>query len=376
MLVTAPYYGKIRLPGVEADGYVLSTGIGCLSELGASRVLGFSTHSVLNNIVSNKGPKEIKSFLINELTLSQTVMVTADCHQRNSEIKVYTAKTINTIARAYATAYLAGKLRKNQIHIGLHCAVLRNTLADVALEQIIYDGCGYRVPETLPERMERQWQDQEAFMNAVSLIQELGFNCSFPNQVATKKDIVDFLKVPAGTLNSFLQKHRDEIKPVRIDSATIRSMGGKAQRMNGYRIDDVVKIVCGMDTETGIAFRKKLFGDMASFVSPRVKTETEWRPFLAKIFEGLDPRFNHPVGNYRADCFVGKLMLVLECNGYDCHRRYDPEKEAEREKAISQKYKMVRFHHKVSVEALFNGILRAEVGSVVRLYDSEYLVKP
>jgi hypothetical protein len=44
-----------------------------------------------------------------------------------------------------------------------------------------------------------------------------------------------------------------------------------------------------------------------------------------------------------------------------------------REKLITQKYSLVRFHHKVSMEALFNGILQAKPGTTVRLYDLEQL---
>jgi len=65
---------------------------------------------------------------------------------------------------------------------------------------------------------------------------------------------------------------------------------------------------------------------------------------------------------------VGKLMLVLECNGY-CHRYYDATQEKEREKRIIQGYSLVRFHHKISLETLFNGILQAKPGTVIQLYD-------
>ena len=88
-MLTAEYYAKIQLLGFEIDGYVLSDGVACLSEVGASRLLGFDTHSVLNNLVSNKGPKEIKSLIGKDLTVSQTVLVTANGHRKNSSIKVY-----------------------------------------------------------------------------------------------------------------------------------------------------------------------------------------------------------------------------------------------------------------------------------------------
>ncbi|MDM8559826.1 hypothetical protein [Candidatus Parabeggiatoa sp. HSG14] len=67
-------------------------------------------------------------------------------------------------------------------------------------------------------------------------------------------------------------------------------------------------------------------------------------------------------------------MLVLECNGY-CHHYYDDKQEKAREKLITQKYSLVHFHHKVSLETLVNGILQAKSGAVIRLYDLEHLVQ-
>ncbi|MDM8566336.1 DUF559 domain-containing protein [Candidatus Halobeggiatoa sp. HSG11] len=86
-------------------------------------------------------------------------------------------------------------------------------------------------------------------------------------------------------------------------------------------------------------------------------------------------RFQHncTIGKYRVDFFVKDLMLVLECNGYDNHQNYDPIEEAQREKYLTRNYNIVRFHHKISLEALFNGILQAKLGKVVRLYDVEHI---
>jgi hypothetical protein len=55
-------------------------------------------------------------------------------------------------------------------------------------------------------------------------------------------------------------------------------------------------------------------------------------------------------------------------NGY-CHKFYDFNQEKARETFITQHYSLVRFHHKVSLETLFNGILQAKQGRVIQLYD-------
>jgi len=140
--------------------------------------------------------------------------------------------------------------------------------------------------------------------------------------------------------------------------------------MNGYHLDDVTKIALGMDSVIGIELKKQVFGQIGSFAKPETSTEVQWQKVLAKVFEGFDLHFNYPIGPYKVDFFVAKLMLVLECNGY-CHRYYDPTQEKAREKLITQKYSLVRFHHQVSLETLFNGILQAKPGTTVKLYDLE-----
>ena len=210
------------------------------------------------------------------------------------------------------------------------------------------------------------------YIDAIKLIQEVGFTCSINNKTATKKDIVKFLDIPESTLNSFLRKHKDDIRPIKLDLETIRSVGGKASRMNGYHLDDVPKIALGMDTIVGIELKKKMFGQIGSFMKPDTPAEIQWREVLSQVFKGFDLHYNYPIGKYKVDFFVGELMLVLECNGY-CHRYYDPKQEKEREQLIAQRYSLVRFHHKVSLETLFNGILQAKSGTVIKLYDLENL---
>ncbi len=370
-LLTADYFSKMQILGIELDGYVLSNGIACLGERGTARFLGFNTHSVLDRLASNLCPKELKPFIPNDFSWSQTlVKVKANCPNKGSHISVYNVTTINIIARAYSRAYLQGKLRKNQIHIGIHCATLRDAVADVGLQQMIYDSCGYKPKESFAQRVETN------YLNAISIIKELGFTCTLPNDIATKKDIAEFLKIPQDTLNSFLYKHRDEIKPIALKTNEIRAISPKAGRMNGYSLDDVVKIVLGMDSETGIEVKKRLFGHIGTFVKTKVKGEIEWRQTLSKIFDGLDLKYNHPIGNYRVDFFIPDFFgfgLCLECNGY-CHKYYDLEEEKKREEYIRERYALVRFHHKITLEDLVNGILKAKPKEVITLYNIEQLV--
>ncbi|KOR27276.1 hypothetical protein TI03_07235, partial [Achromatium sp. WMS1] len=66
-----------------------------------------------------------------------------------------------------------------------------------------------------------------------------------PNDIAIKKDIAQFLDIPESTLDGFLRKHKTDIRPIKLDLDTIRSI-----------------------------------------------VEIQWREVLAKIFAGFDLHFN------------------------------------------------------------------------------------
>jgi very-short-patch-repair endonuclease len=364
----AVYYGQVELiPGIVCDGYVLDNDTAVMSERGTADLLGVDQKH-LNRMRTNWPPKALKPFIDNGFSMvtNSVKVVAKNSPYKGRKIVVYTAKTIEALISAYALSLAHRALRENQRHIGERCVILLKSLVRAALETAIKQACGLS-PNI-------QQTAQQNYIDVVKLIKEFGFSCSAPNDIAIKKDIAQFLSVPESTLNSFLRKHKDDIKPIQLDSATIRSIGHKASRMNGYRLDDVTKIALGMDSVVGLEIKKKVFGQVGSFVKPETSVEIQWREVLSKVFEGFDLRFNYPIGPYKVDFFVAKLMLVLECNGY-CHRYYDDKQEQAREKRITQRYSLVRFHHKVSLETLFNGILQAKPGTVIRLYDLEQLGK-
>ena len=66
---------------------------------------------------------------------------------------------------------------------------------------------------------------------------------------------------------------------------------------------------------------------------------------------------------------MDELNLILECNGYDNHIYYDEKQEKEREEYLNKNYRVVRFHHLTDLETLVNGVLHAQVGEVVKLYE-------
>jgi len=93
---------------------------------------------------------------------------------------------------------------------------------------------------------------------------------------------------------------------------------------------------------------------------------------LTEIFAGFSFYHNYMIGKYKVDFYVKELNLILECNGYKNHASYDQKLEAEREQFIDKVHRVVRFHHLVDLKTLVNGILHAQVGDVVKLYDVNY----
>ncbi|MDM8568870.1 DUF559 domain-containing protein [Thiotrichales bacterium HSG1] len=358
----AIYYGKIELiPGIICDGYVLDNNTAVMSERGAADLLGMK-HVSLRSVVATWPPKTLKPFVDKAISVVATL---AKVEAKNSphkgrEIIVYNSSMIETIISAYIVASGHNALQKNQLHVGKRCSILVPALIRTALEASIKQACG------LSPNIQ-----QIAQQNYVELIKQFGFTCSFDNEIATKKDIVDFLDIPISTLNSFLKKCQDDIHPIKLDHKTIKANGGKATRMNGYSLENVSKIALGMDSVIGIELKKQAFGHLGTIAKPDTKGEIEWQQILAQVFEGFGFHHNYTIGSYRADFFVKDLRLILECNGYDNHQYYDQQQEAQREQLLKQNYSILRFHHKITPEKLFNGILQAKMGKVIKLYEIE-----
>ncbi len=212
-----------------------------------------------------------------------------------------------------------------------------------------------------------QARQKASTWDGVQLLSDLGFKPSLPNEMATKKDIATFLKIPESTLATFLAKHTDQIKATKLTKEQIRAIGKKANRLNAYSQDDVFKIAFWMDTEIGKQLKTKIFGDIGVCATPTVKDEVEWKIRLSEVFATLGFKYQHPIGKYTVDFFVEKLSLVLECDS-DNHRSYNQKEEQERNEFITQHYALVRFNSKVSWETLVNGILRVKPKEVIKLY--------
>ena len=235
----AVYYGQVELiPNTICDGYVLQDNTAVMSLLGTANLLSMH-HRALQNIATKGIPKSLEPFWERDLNIAtKTVLVDApNSHYRGRSVEVCQSSTIESLIRAYAFAFASDQLRENQKHIGKRCVFLMGSLVRTALDAAIKEACGF-IPEI-------QKTAQQNYIDFVGLLNKSGFTCSVKNSIATKKDITKFLKVPESTLNSFLRKHKDDIKPIKLDLETIRSVGGKASRMNGYHLNDVPKNCLG-----------------------------------------------------------------------------------------------------------------------------------
>lgn len=366
----AIYYGQVQLiPNVICDGYVLDDDTAALSENGTATLLNMN-QMALNRMVTAGVSKLLEPFIDAGLSMVTTCIevVANNSPHKGRKINVYNSFCIEAIIRGYALALAHRTLQKNQLHIGERCVILQSSLVRTALDTAIKEACGF-----LPNV---QKTSQQHYNDIVGIIKSLNFQCSVTPEIATKKDIARFLQIPESTLTYFLHKHSKDIKSIRLSKATIQKIGSKAHRLYGYHIQDVAKIVVSMDTAIGIDIKKKMFGEIAGFANIQARDEIQWQNTLSRVFQDMGLQHNYQLDQYRVDFFVEKLMLVLECNGY-CHKYYDPIEETLREKVITEKYgyALVRFHHKISLPALVNGILKAKPGQIIKVYDSVDVVQ-
>jgi len=359
----AVHYGQVEIiPGISCDGYVLDDGMACLSERGTADLLGMN-QMALNRVKTTWPLKTLKPFVDEGLIVKTTLVkvVAENSPHKGRNIVVYSSDIIEAIMRAYAMAEGNNALQKNQMHIGRHCVILVCTLARTALEVAIKEACG------LPSNI--QATAQKNYTDIVELMKESGLKCSVSDEIAIKTDITHFLDIPLSTLNGFLSKRRNEIKPIQLDRETIRAIGSKALRLNGYHIQDVGTIALGMDSVIGIDLKEKM--SVSSLAKFDTRGEIEWQQVLTEIFAGFSFYHNYQIGNYRVDFYVKELDLILECNGYDSHANYNQVYEVKREQFLNN-YRVVRFHHQIDLKTLFNGILRAKMGTITKLYHYVY----
>ncbi len=356
-------YGEIELiPGIKCDGYILTDGSACLSERGVAKLLGVDQR-FLNRMRTNWPPKTIEPFIDKGWSMRTNLVkvVANNSPYQGRKIAIYDSSTIESLIRYYILAFGNNKLRQNQKHIGERCAILSASLIRTALESAIKQACGLN-PNI-------QKIAQKTYTDVVKLLKDFKFNCSIEGGIATKKDIAQFTDLPISTINYYLKNHTDTIDTIQLDIPTIRQSGSTANRMNGYSLENVGKMVLGMDSVIGIELKKQVFGTISTLDKLDTKGEIEWQQVLSQVFDQLGFQHNYPIGKYRVDFFVKDLNLVLECNGYDNHSSYDKIAEAEREKFITKNYSLVRFHHKIDWKTLVNGILRTKVGQVTTLYN-------
>ena len=359
----AIFYGKVELiPGITFDGYMLDDNSTVMSENGVAALLGIK-RAPLQRMANNWPPKTIQPFIDADKNIITTdlVKVTAtNSPYQGRDIVVYNTDFIETFILGYAFALSKGALRPNQIHIGHRAVLLLSSLAETTLYTAIEESCGLS-PNV-----------QSTSKEIIKTMQERGLICSIGGKIAVKQDITNFFGVSTGVLNNYLRKHQQDIIPINLSSSTILEAGFKAPRMNGYCLEDVTKIAFNLNSPVSKELKQQVFGEVGAFIKSETKGEIEWQKTLTKVFAGFRLHHNYPIGKYRADFVIEELGLALECNGFNNHATYDQQKEAEREQFVNQRYSLVRFNHKINWEALANGILRAKLGKVIKLYKVGY----
>jgi len=355
-------YGQLELiQGIVCDVYVLNDDTPVMSILGTAKLLSMR-HGALQNYATKGVPKVLKPFINKDFNCAtKTVLVVAEnSTHKGKEITVYDSSVIGGFIRAYSLALAHHKLRPNQMHIGERCVMLQTALTDTALYAVMKEACG------ITPNIQQTVQEQ-----CIKLMKQFGLKASFPEEIYIKRDIINFINKPLSTLNSYLKTH--DIPCEKLGYETIKANGGAATHMNGYSLEAVSKIVLGIDSVVGLELKKQIFGHVGTLVKTDTKGEVEWQQVLTQVFDGFGFYHNYSFGSYRVDFFIKDLKLILECNGYDNHRYYNQEEERQREQLLKQNYSIIRFNHKITLERLFNGILKTKMGKVVRLYDIEPL---
>jgi very-short-patch-repair endonuclease len=358
----AIHYGLVEIiPGIKCDGYVLDDGMACLSERGTADLLGMK-QAPFQRVTPNWPPKTLEPFVDKGLSVTPKLVkvVAKNSPHQGRNIVIYGTSFIESFICGYALALANDALRENQKHVGKRCVILQSSLVKTALEVAIKEACG--ISSNIQQTAQKHYTD------IVELMKESGLKCSVSEEIAIKADITDFLDIPLSTLNSYLSKRRHEIKPIQLDQKTIRAIGSKASRLNGYHVQDVGTIALGMDSVVGIGLKEKMFGRVSSLAKLETKGEIEWQQILAEIFAGFSFYHNYQIGSYRVDFYVKELDLILEHNGYDDHAHYNPVDEMKREQFFNN-YRVVRFHHQTDLKTLFNSILRAKIGTITKLYN-------
>jgi hypothetical protein len=155
-------------------------------------------------------------------------VVAENSHHKGRKIVVYSAETIETLIFAYAMALAHRMLRENQRHIGERYVILMRSLVRAALDAAIREACGLSI--------NIQKTVQQNFVDAVKLTHDLGLKCSVGDNIATKKDLIEFLGITMGKLNGHLRKRRNDITLIPLTRQQIRATGSKAANMNSYSI--------------------------------------------------------------------------------------------------------------------------------------------
>jgi hypothetical protein len=247
----AIHYGLVEIiPGIKCDGYVLDDGMACLSERGTADLLGMK-QAPFQRVTPNWPPKTLEPFVDKGLSVTPKLVkvVAKNSPHQGRNIVIYGTSFIESFICGYALALANDALRENQKHVGKRCVILQSSLVKTALEVAIKEACG--ISSNIQQTAQKHYTD------IVELMKESGLKCSVSEEIAIKADITDFLDIPLSTLNSYLSKRRHEIKPIQLDQKTIRAIGSKASRLNGYHVQDVGTIALGMDSVVGIGLKEK-----------------------------------------------------------------------------------------------------------------------
>jgi len=149
-----------------------------------------------------------------------------------------------------------------------------------------------------------------------------------------------------------------DIKPIKLDRDTIRSLGSKASRLYGYKIQDVGTITLEMNSLIGITFKEKLFGQTTSLAPITAPGATNFAEVFTKLFADSTLHTNYKIGDIIIDYYVPEFNLVLYCTDCNGQRPVIPYTKLQQ---LFPTQHIVQFQQHNDITQVFNAILKTQV---------------
>jgi hypothetical protein len=171
----AIYYGEVQVGSeLKGDGYILEDGSPGMSENGVAILLDMNQKS-LNTLSQKRLPQQLQQFMEKggQLHVFPVKVVAKNSPYQGRWINFYSVESLELLIRVYASALVAGALKKTQEHIGKRSIVVQSILVRTAIAALIRESCGLTVnmQRTVAKHFQKDSlvEEREILMGALQL---------------------------------------------------------------------------------------------------------------------------------------------------------------------------------------------------------------